>query len=156
MNLVDTKTGNKINGKIKKLTKAQVKKLKGEKKFEFDWPLEEANEVYAIVRSGSTELLGLISLTDVSEELRIHINLIESAIPYRGKEKEIDGIPGCLIGFACEMSFKKGYDGFVSLVPKTRLVNYYQKKFGFLMTGRSMVVFLEVAQSIITKYLKNE
>ncbi|WP_020534522.1 hypothetical protein [Lewinella cohaerens] len=156
MNLVNTKTGNKINGKIKRLSSAKVKKLKEGRKFDFDWSLEQANEVYAIVKSGSTELLGLISLIDVSEELRIHINLIESAIPYRGKGKQIDGIPGCLIGFACEMSFKKGYDGFVSLTPKTRLVNYYQEKFGFLMAGKSMVVFLDVAQSIIKKYLKDE
>jgi len=156
MNLVDTKTGNRIKGTIKKLTKAKVKKLKGGRKFEFDWSLEEANEVYGIMRTGSTELLGLISLTDVSEELRIHINLIESAIPYRGKNKEIDGIPGCLIGFACEMSFKKGYDGFVSLVPKTRLVDYYHEKFGFLMMGKNMVVFLEIAQGIVKKYLKDE
>lgn len=83
-------------------------------------------------------------------------NLIESAIKHQGKNKEIDGIPGCLIGFACEIAFKRGYDGFVSLVPKTRLVKYYHEKFGFLQMGRNMVVFQEIAQSIIQKYLKNE
>lgn len=155
MKLVNVKTGEKISGRIKKLTNLQVKKLKGSKKFQFDWSLEEVNEVYAIKRTRNNELLGLISLTDVAEELRIHINLIESAIQHQGKNKEIDGIPGCLIGFACEMSFKKGYDGFVSLTPKTRLVDYYHKKFGFLQTGKNMAVFLEISQSIIKKYLQD-
>ena len=95
-------------------------------------------------------------MTDIAQELRIHINLIESAIKYRGKDKEIEGIPGNLIGFACEMSFSKGYDGFVSLYPKTQLVKYYHEKFGFMQVGRNMAVFLEVSQSIIEKYLKDE
>ncbi len=155
MRLVNVKTGEKINGRIKKLTNSQVKKLQGSKKFQFDWSLEEANEVYAIKRTGNNELLGLISLTDVAEELRIHINLIESVIHHQGKDNEIDGIPGCLIGFACEMSFKRGYDGFVSLTPKTRLVDYYHKKFGFLQTGKNMAVFLEISQSVIKKYLQD-
>jgi hypothetical protein len=155
MKLVNVKTGEKIIGRIKKLTNSQVKKLKGSKKFQFDWSLEEANQVYAIKRTSNNELLGLISLTDVAEELRIHINLIESAIQHQGKNKEIDGIPGRLIGFACEMSFKKGYDGFVSLTPKTRLVDYYHKQFGFLQTGKNMAVFLEISQSIIKKYLQD-
>jgi hypothetical protein len=155
MNLINVKTGERINGRIKKMTKAQVKKLKGSKKFQFDWSLEEAKEVYSI-KGSDNDLLGLISLTDVAEELRIHINLIESVIKHQGKNKEIDGIPGCLIGFACKMSFSKGYDGFVSLVPKTRLVDYYHEKFGFLHMGKNMVVFLEIAQSIIKKYLKDE
>ncbi|MEO0683831.1 MAG: hypothetical protein AAFY76_01955 [Cyanobacteria bacterium J06649_11] len=156
MKLVNVETGEKIKGRIRRLTKAQLKKLKGSKHFQFDWSLEGANEVYAIVKISNDELLGLISLTDVAEELRIHINLIESAIKHQGKKKEIDGIPGCLIGFACEMSFKKGYDGFVSLTPKTRLVEYYHKKFGFLQTGVNMAVFLEISQSIIKTYLKDE
>lgn len=156
MKLVNVKTGERISGEISRLTNIEIKSLKGSKVFQFDWSLEEANEVYSIKRTSNDELLGLISLTDVSYELRIHINLIESVIKQQGKEKELDGIPGCLIGFACEMAFKKGYDGFVSLVPKTQLVNYYHEKFGFLQMGRNMVVFQSIAQSIIQKYLKND
>lgn len=156
MKLVNVETGERIKGRIKRLTKTQIKKLKGSKDFQFDWSLEMANEVYAINRVSNDELLGLISLTDVAEELRIHINLIESAIKYQGRNKELDGIPGCLIGFACEMSFKRGYDGFVSLSPKTRLVDYYHKKIGFLRTGVNMAVFLEISQVIIKTYLKDE
>ena len=156
MNLINVKTGEKIDGQIIKMTSSEVRKLKGVEDFQFDWSLEAAKEVYAIKRVDEGELLGLVSLTDVAQELRIHINLVESAVKHRGKSKEVDGIPGCLIGFACEMSFSKGYDGFVSLYPKTQLVKYYHEKFGFMQMGRNMVVFMEVAQSIIEKYLKDE
>jgi hypothetical protein len=155
MNLIEVETGKRINANIKKLTVNQIKNLSGSKSFQFDWSLEEANEVYSINRTDKKELLGLISLTDVSHELRIHINLVESNIKHQGRNKGITGIPGCLIGFACEMAFIRGYDGFVSLIPKTRLVNYYHERFGFLQMGTNMVVFLEVAQNIITKYLKD-
>ena len=155
MNLVNVQTGEKISGRIERIAKKELKKMKGSKDFLFDWSQEIPNEVYAIKRTVGNEMLGLISLTDVAEELRIHINLIESAIQYQGKKKAVDGIPGCLIGFACEMSFKRGYDGFVSLTPKTKLVEYYYKKFGFIKTGRNMAVFLELSQSIIKQYLRH-
>lgn len=156
LNLIEVETGKKIAGKIKKLTLNQVNKLKGNKSFQFDWSIEESNEVYSIKRSDNNELLGLISIIDVPQELRIHINLVESIIINQGREKEIDGIPGCLIGFACKVAFMRGYDGFVSLVPKTRLEDYYHNKFGFRHMGTHMVVFLDTSQSIITKYLQDE
>ena len=156
MHLIEVKTGNNINGKVIELTDKQVVKLKGNRKFQFDWSKESKNDVYALMNKGNNEILGLCSITFVKEELRIHLNLMESSIPNQGKNKLIDGIPGCLIGFVCRLSFKQGYDGFVSLLPKTRLVNYYQKKYGFVHMGNYMVVFLDLSQAIISKYLNNE
>ncbi len=156
MNLIEVETGKRIVAKIKKLTNSQVKKLKGSKQFQFDWSSEESNEVYSITRSDGNELLGLISIIDVPQELRIHINLVESVIINQGRGKKVDGIPGCLIAFACKIAFTRGYDGFVSLVPKTKLIDYYHNKFGFRHMGTHMVVFLDTSQSIITKYLKDE
>lgn len=156
MNLVDTATGKRINGRISKLSKSELRNLRGSEAFYFDWSLEVANEVYAIYRTKNDELLGLVSLTDVSNELRIHINLIESAIEQQGRKKKVDGIPGCLIGFTCRMAFQRGYDGFVSLIPKTELIDYYHREFGFLRMGASMVIYQETAQSIIQNYMQDE
>ncbi len=153
MHLIHVQTGDQIDAYIDKLTSEQIQKLKGSSNFQFDWSLEKANEVYFLQKVDDDELLGLISITDVAKELRVHINLLESNLKNQGKKKLIDGIPGCLIGFVCQMSFKKGYDGFVSLVPKTKLINYYNEKFGFVNMGTNMVVFLDIAQSIIDKYL---
>lgn len=156
MKLIDTKTGEKLDASIEKLIKSAIKKLKGNKKFTFDWPLEVENNVYKINLIEEDEILGLVSLIDYPEELRLHINLIESSKAYRGKKKLLDYIPGCLIAFTCQLSFEKGYEGFVSLVPKTELIKYYNQKYGFEQMGGQMAVYYEISNSIIEKYLGNE
>ncbi|MFT5763800.1 MAG: hypothetical protein ACI8X3_001226 [Saprospiraceae bacterium] len=156
MKLIDTKTGEKLNASIEKLIKSAIKKLKGNKKFIFDWTLEIENKVYKINLIEEEEVLGLVSLIDYPKEFRLHINLIESSKAYRGKKKLLDNIPGCLIAFACQLSFEKGYEGFVSLVPKTELIKYYNQKYGFEQMGSQMAVYYEISNSIIEKYLGNE
>ncbi len=156
MKLIDTKTGKGLTATIEKLMKSEVKKLKGNKKFTFDWSLELENNVYKITLLEENEILGLVSVIDYSEEFRLHINLIESSKAYRGKKKLLDNIPGCLIAFVCQLSFEKGYEGFVSLVPKTELVKYYNQKYGFEQIGNQMAVYYEISNLIIEKYLGNE
>jgi hypothetical protein len=156
MKLIDTKTGEKLKATIEKLIKATIKKLKGNKKFTFDWSLEIENNVYKINLLEEDEILGLVSIIDYPEEFRLHINLIESSKVYRGKKKLLDNIPGCLIAFVCQLSFERGYEGFVSLVPKTELIKYYNQRYGFEQIGNQMAVYYELSNSIIEKYLGNE
>lgn len=156
MNLIEASTGHKIKARINRLNPSEVKQLKGNNRFGFDWSLEEEKQVYGIQLEEDSVILGLVSLIDIPSEIRIHINLIESAKENQGKSKKYDRIPGCLIGFACQLSFKRGYGGFVSLTPKTALINYYQEKFGFVQIGIQMAVFMEHSQAIINKYVNDE
>ncbi len=156
MKLIETKTGEGIEAIIERLSKEEIRKLKGKKEFTFDWSLEIENDVYKIRLIEKKEVLGLMSLIDYAEEFRIHINLIESSKNYRGKNKLLKNIPGCFIAFACQLSFKKGYEGFVSLVPKTELVKYYKNTYGFEQMGTQMAVYYEVSNSLIEKYLEDE
>lgn len=156
MKLIDTKTGKKLDATIEKLIKSAIKKLKGNKKFTFDWSLEIENDVYKINLIDEEEILGLVSIIDYPEEFRLHINLIESSKEHREKKKLLDNIPGCLIAFVCQLSFERGYEGFVSLVPKTELVKYYKERYGFEQMGNQMAVYYELSNSIIEKYLGNE
>lgn len=153
MKLLMVTTGEKVEATIERLSVQEIRELKGCKKFLFNWSTEIENEVYRVNLVGDQEILGLISLIDVLEELRIHINLIESSKENKGNTKQYDHIPGCLIAFACRMAFEKGYDGFVSLIPKTKLIDYYRNKFGFFSVGTHMAVFNASAQEIIIKYL---
>lgn len=156
MKLLRIATGEKVEATIERLSARQIKQLKGSKKFLFDWSIEVEKEVYQISLVGGSNTLGLMSLVDVAEELRIHINLIESSEENKGSAKQYDHIPGCLIAFACQMAFEKGYDGFVSLIAKTKLIDYYRNKFGFSSMGTHMVVFGASAQEIIIKYSQHE
>ena len=72
-------------------------------------------------------ILGVISLIDYPEEYRVYLNLLEVGKPNRGKHKQIDSIAGCLIAFAASIAIKRGYFGFVSLEPKTALIELYRR-----------------------------
>jgi hypothetical protein len=125
--------------------------------FLFEWELEKRHEVYKLfLKEEENTILGLISLIDYPDKLRIHINLIEVAIEQVGKGKEFDHIAGCLIAFACSLSFKKNYEGFVSLTPKTNLIRLYQEKYGFRQFGRMLGSEYQQSKNLIDKYIGDE
>jgi len=97
-----------------------------------------------------------MSLIDYPEEYRIHLNLIEVSSSNIGKSKKIENIAGCLIAFACQLAFMRGYAGFVSLQPKTRLISLYQNKYGFRQYGRLLAVEQSSARLLINNYLDYE
>jgi len=156
MILIDANTGEVYDGIIEKVSEVELQQLKSNKHFTFDWSKELEGKVFKIRLEDKKEILGLISLIDVTKEFRIHINLIESSKEYRGKAKKVKNIPGCLISYACKIAFEKGYDGFVSLVPKTQLIDYYHDNYGFVQVGIQMAVFMEVSKLLISKYIGDE
>lgn len=153
MKLINIKTGEEIEAEISLVANSDYKLIKSGKRFGFDWGKEKKFLVYKITFKEGEEILGLLSLIDVPEELRIHINLIESSKENQGSKKLIDRIPGCLIAFTAQEAFSKGYNGFVSLTPKTKLINYYIEKYGFVQYGRNLALDGEEAMKLIEKYL---
>ena len=155
MNLIETLTGDKLEAEIVSMSKIELRKFEKHEHFIFDWSTESVNDVFKVKLKEGDEVLGMVSVIDIPGELRMHINLIEASKKYRGKNKPIQNIVGCLIAYVCKMSFKNGYEGFVSLTPKTKLVNYY-KNYGFRPVGNQMAVFYEISNSIIQKYYGDE
>ncbi len=156
MKLILTETDETFEGVIEQVGDAELKQLKGSEDFTFDWSKETGSEVYQIRIEDEKEILGLISLIDMSKEFRIHINLIESSKENKGSSKKIKRIPGCLLAFTCRLAFDRGYGGFVSLVPKTALVEHYQNAYGFVHAGQQMAVFMQSARVLILKYIDDE
>ena len=157
MPLKDRKTGESLKFLIEKLIKSDYKVVSKSKQYKFDWSAESKNEVYKIYLKGQDDkILGLISLIDYADEYRIHLNLIEVGLRNRGKDKEVENIAGCLIGFACQLAFDRDYLGFVSLKPKTRLIKLYQEKYGFRQYGRLLAVEQKSSMDLINKYLNSE
>lgn len=96
-----------------------------------------------------------MSISDFPREKRIHINLLEASKENVGKGKKVKNIAGNLIAYACKIAFKKGYDGFVSLLPKSKLVGHYMA-YGFNKVGRFLAIFLKTSADIISKYHDDE
>lgn len=84
------------------------------------------------------------------------MHLVESAPFNKGREKVYAGVPGNLVAFACRLSFQRGFDGNISFVSKTQLINHYIETLGaFHAGGRLMIIETRAALSLLAKYFKN-
>ena len=153
MNLIDAKSGEQIRGKIELFMPSKIESAKIKDLFSFNWDKEKAEEVFSLTRIDHNEVVGLMSTTNIIDELRVQINLIESSILNRGKGKIVKNIPHCLISFAAKQSFALGYDGFVSLYPKTELIDYYKNEYGFDNVGNQLAIYGKTSFELIQKYL---
>lgn len=153
MHVFDLIENKKVNVKVSPITKKELKKLEN---FEFEWEKELRFEVFKLELTKTKEVLGLLSIEKLFEELRTEIRLLEISKPNIGKLKRYDRIAGILIAFACKESFISGFYGFVSLIPKTRLIDHYINKYGFKQFGRHLSVELEMSENLMNKYLIDE
>jgi hypothetical protein len=55
------------------------------------------------------------------------MSLIESAEFNKGKSKLYRGSAGNLVAFSCKISFEKGYEGVVSFIAKSSLIEHYHQ-----------------------------
>jgi hypothetical protein len=124
--------------------------------FGFDWRSAALQRLYAIRVIDDKQIVGLIAILDVPPELRLEVQLLESSEVNVGQSKMYKNIAGCLLAYACREAFLKGYYGFVSLVPKTELIEHYKSKYGFQQYGRHLAVEFESAQNLIQTYLSYE
>lgn len=81
------------------------------------------------------------------------MGLIESSNFNRGASKVYLGVPGNLVAFACQLSFERGYDGYVSFESKTNLVAHYQQTLGArILFGNVMVLDTPAARRLVKQY----
>jgi len=142
----------------------QVIKKSRDRFDKFEWSRYAEYEVYKIRLENDKTILGLMCLTEHTDKATnaIEIELLEVASENIGNHKKLDNIAGCLIAYACRESFKRGYDGFVFLTPKTSLLKHYRTKYGFehfaFSTGQRPDGFMflhdDSARKLIKKYLE--
>jgi hypothetical protein len=84
------------------------------------------------------------------------MDLIENAKFNKGKDKLYKGVTGNLIAFACKTSFENGYNGVVSFVAKTQLIEHYSQTLGAKLFMRNRM-FIDTPKSLVltTRYFKD-
>ncbi len=153
MKIIHKKTGKLVEAVIELVEEEDWKIIANDKRFGFKWIKEKKQIVHKIRLSVEKRILGLLSIEDIPKELRLHIRLIEVNSNDIGRQKEYENIAGCLIAFTCKQSFKKNYDGFVSLYSKTELKRLYTEKYGFEELGMNLYTELSNSEELIKKYL---
>ncbi|MDQ3110147.1 MAG: hypothetical protein M3R17_09645 [Bacteroidota bacterium] len=154
MLLRNVKTNERIPAGIELLSLKELKSVaKNKEECKFKWQLEKDYEIYKLFRLDTDEMLGLMSIQYVPHALAIKIRLLESGKSNVGSTKQIDGIAGCLISWACRLSFINGFHGSIYLIAKSELIECYKKKYGMRQLGKTQTCEIEQEQA---KKLINE
>lgn len=140
------------------MSKEDLKNVTKKNGWVFDWKQEfrfPGRDVYKLtIVSNINVIQGLISLESKTDHIFMH--LVESAPFNKGKAKVYAGVPGNLVAFACRQSFRHGYEGNVSFLSKTQLIDHYEQSLGAIhIGGRRMIIETLSALKLINKYFKN-
>ena len=152
-------TGERFQTVVARVFKKDVAVITKTKGWQFNWKLELNNPerlVFKIaINEESGAIQGLMSLELKSDHVFIH--LIESAPCNKGKSKMYVGVPGNLVAFACQVSFKNGFEGNVSFISKTRLINHFIQSLGAMHFGGGvMIIETRAALKLIKRYFKDQ
>ncbi|RFS26456.1 hypothetical protein DVR12_01310 [Chitinophaga silvatica] len=130
----EVQTGNLIEVEVVEIEEKDFEFL-SEKDSQFKvfvWKEYKGKEVYKLRLKDSKAILGLMHIVDhLNPNIdAIEIKLLEVRNDNIGKSKKYDFITGCLIAFACRMSFIREHNGFLFLIPKTSLIKHYSQNYG--------------------------
>ncbi len=158
--LIKRRTGEKVETIYKKcdtVITSEVAKKYMENGWKFDWsiPQEDKCEVYELFAVGDSEVQGRVAFKHITEEKYTYLELIEAAPGNVGMTGKYEGVGGHLFAIVCKHSLEVGNDGYVQFEPKTKLIEYYQKKIGAkIISDRSMYVDTKVANELVNKYFR--
>lgn len=156
--IVNTISGDRFQTELHRFSNIDVTYIAYDK-WQFNWGLENkslSKEVYKlIIPNNSSIIQGLISLA--IEDGFVFVSLLESAPFNIGKNKLYEGVAGNLIAYACKVSFQKGFEGYVSFLAKSNLVEHYEESLGAKhFKNNKMIIDTEAAAYLVKKYFKTE
>lgn len=151
-------SGDSFQTEISILNSEDIKTISKKNGWVFDWKLEFRNpikEVYKLTIIGNPNIIqGLVCIEVKSDHVFMH--LIESAPFNKGKNKVYNGVPGNLVAFVCKLSFQRGFQGAISFLSKSQLIEHYEKTLGaFHLSNRVMIIETKEALKLIGKYFPN-
>jgi hypothetical protein len=149
-------SGEPLETEVVRLQQGDQKLIK-KKDWTFDWHAELLHgrkQIFKLVTIANPCVVhGLISITDKKDH--IFMDLIESAKFNKGKNKLYYGVAGNLVAYACKLSFERKYDGIVSFVAKTQLIEHYRQSLGAkLFGGNRMFIDTREALVLTKQYFK--
>lgn len=156
--LIERSTGKIVQTSFSKATSKELTGLK-KKGWAFNWKAADLKNaiVYKLTLEGSSEIQGLIALTDFVRDQALYVNIAESAPHNRGPEKQYEGVGGHLFAIAAQISIDHGFGGFIFMDAKnTELVEHYHEKMGAQLLGMPhpyrMFIDEEAAQRLLKIY----
>lgn len=152
MKIIDMSTGKKYSVEILPVESVDFKSLRRDRYF-FDWKIERNQEIYKLQMTGSSDILGLVSLERIPEEWRIHIRLLTVSKENKGSGKKYDKIAGNLITHVAKIAVVEfGELACVSLQPKSQITQHYINKYNMNVTGKTLSIEVPEILDLINLY----
>lgn len=154
MVIVELATGQKLTVAISPVDNKELRQIT-KRRYSFDWKKERGvAALFKLTIAGQSDILGLVSIVDFPNEMRLQIHLICASSENIGKGKQYEGIVGCLIAYVGQLALKR-YAGraCISLLPKTELRAHYQHEYGMMDGGPQLFLDGDRLQVIVNKYL---
>lgn len=154
----NTITGEVFDTEITRLFSKDSKQIK-KSGWVFDWHQEfkdPANEIYKLTTTNNQTIIqGLICFNDKHDH--IFMSLIESSKFNKGKNKLYKGVAGNLVAFGCKIAFEKRYEGIVSFIAKSRLIDHYRLTLGAKQFGDTNRMYIDTKESLalVKQYFKD-
>lgn len=158
MFLVDTTTNQQQEGLIEPITPEELKIILKEKQFQCDWKTFKKQELYKIRLKSSELALGLMAIKEHTKDglPYLEIAALETILGNLESTKLHQPLAGYLIAYACREAFKRGFNGFVALIPKPTLFQTYIDTYGFMPAGKRVYTDFENSARLIRRYLGND
>jgi hypothetical protein len=152
------KSGKSYETDVLPLSSDEVKTILKKNGWQFNWKKEfrEADhQLFKLVIRGDSEIQGLLSIQVMDGYIEMH--LIENAPHNYASKKTHLGVAGNLVAFACRKSFELGFDGFISFIAKSQLVDHNKETLGAESIHRRerMAIPSESARKLVTSYYKD-
>jgi len=150
-------TGERFDTHVLPLGEADLRGVTPQNGWLFNWKSELAEtnrQVYKLVTEKEQNVIqGLLSFEKNDKEKLIFIYLIENAPHNLGRRKAYKGVCGNLVAYACKKSKEYGFNGYVSFMAKTALIEHYMtmlkaKHYG----GQRMGIEPDDADLLINNY----
>jgi hypothetical protein len=154
MEITELSTGQKKKVIISTVEEDDFKVLV-KKRYSFNWkPFKDKLMIFKLYMEEQPEIiLGVVGVTDVPDEMRMEIKLISNSKENIGRNKQYEGIAGCLIAFVGNEAVSR-YRRYacVSLIPKTQLIAHYEAKYQMKYVGWQLYLEGDELRELIKTY----
>jgi len=122
-------------------------------------------ETYVLLKDATPDIIEGCLTFEMRDKIEPYMAFVETAPHNQGKNKENERVAGCLIAFACRLSFLKGDDDFKGWLAfdvmeekkedEIRLMAIYSTKYNALrFRETTMVIPPEGGEKLIYEFLK--
>ena len=130
-------------------------------KWEFDWSDPDLDDcsIYALFVKGTKQTQGLIACREYKNQKQtkgyIEVALAEANPKNVGKDGKYKGVGAHLFSIASRLSLDLGYDGYVTFISKTNLVQHYiDELHAEVLFGSNMQLGTEASKRLVEIYDK--